>query len=415
MATIDNSVEPIKCVSCSSNINENDCMYDNDYEVAECVSAQGHCYTAIINETLRRGCVGDDFVSDSDICDSAACKKCFGDKFCNNLYDVKTEKCFSSIYNKHDRVTPHVVTCEVNLLEKLGCYHMEDPETNIIRRGCAADLTDQKRIECSKNGENCKICYGDRCNNKHTFEQCLTCDSNINSNCIVPDNMTEIKQCSAYNDECYIFANGTTVRRGCVRDMDVNDIIKCAEFDRLCEKCYSNFNGKYCNERPLIDTCLRCDSETDSNCENHPELIDAAVCSLAQSRTGCFLSYNNDTITRGCMEHLNNTDKWNCAQQMDNCQSCFGQNCNVKVNFQQNCYFCSGTNDTHCAELDGETEIIRCENYSSTCLTGMDDKGVTHRRCSSYPVFDEYDFPNGFKLCYGELCNGDVIDGEILK
>lgn len=325
--------------------------------------------------------------------------------------DSKIEKCFSNIYEKHHEFTPITVTCPLSL-ERLGCYHYEN--SNIIRKGCVSELTNDQRTECAKNGENCKICFGKQCNYKNTFEKCASCDSSVDLNCISPDDSTPLKQCHEYNDKCFTFTDGFTVKRDCVENMNELNSKKCHSNNEQCKICFSSSNGQICNDQPIEDVCVHCDSHTESDCERSPETLKEYFCSVKSSPDGCFLSKYEDVVVRGCLGDLTYFEKRNCLSlEEEGCQNCFGKSCNKRIEFNQKCYFCSGPTDERCSNLSGKKEIITCPNYSSSCLIGIDANGFIHRRCSSYKTFDQFEFPKGFELCFSDLCNDKVIANTV--
>lgn len=97
------------------------------------------------------------------------------------------------------------------------------------------------------------------------------------------------------------------------------------------------------------------------------------------------------------------------------CKSCEGSNCNVKKQFQT-CIECNSKDYAECTRnITNLNKIIECDSYLSTCLTGVDDYGVTHRRCSKDYDKDSVDFQKNFVVCANNSCNTEIYPPNRLQ
>lgn len=97
------------------------------------------------------------------------------------------------------------------------------------------------------------------------------------------------------------------------------------------------------------------------------------------------------------------------------CKSCEGSNCNLKKNFQK-CIFCNSKDDVECTRnMTNSPKTMECDNFLSTCLTGIDDHGVTHRRCSKNYDEDKSAFQKEFVVCANNTCNTDIYPPNRLQ
>lgn len=120
-------------------------------------------------------------------------------------------------------------------------------------------------------------------------------------------------------------------------------------------------------------------------------------------------------MRRGCIQDLDSDLMNHCLKQSATCKSCKGRFCNLKVQFQE-CYTCDGHQHPDCTAIPPSTQVIMCDNYNSTCLTGIDQFGYTHRKCSNIndSTKDLNDFPNGLKICAENKCNNQVYPKDRL-
>lgn len=259
---------------------------------------------------------------------------------------------------------------------------------------------------------------GDTCNFKDELCKCLTCHSETDSNCVANTKSVEVKVCPDYNDnKCYTIINDDkTVQRGCCGP-DKNFRKKCSINENpQCGICINRLKNS-CNDNKLLDTCIECDSITDPLCRNQPEQIKESVCTVEPitDSQGCYLNSSSGEITRGCFEDLDILKTFECQRGSEHCQRCIGQNCNKKVNFQQKCHICNGTEDASCAEAKKNNTVL-CQNYGSSCFVGIDANGFTHRGCitpklasDGVKMFDGEHFKKEFEICYDDLCNGLIM------
>lgn len=282
----------------------------------------------------------------------------------------------------------------------MGCYHYEF--YNKTGKGCVSQLTKQEEDAC-KESKYCKICFGPNCNNRILFKKCFICDSLTDPNCktLVGNNLYETETCDSYESQCFVFINGTYLQRGCLNDMSKEFIMNCNKTLELqCEYC----QGDGCNKKIPSDTCLNCDG---GDCGSNPNKYNQTFCSLKKEPSGCYRKELNGIVSRGCLFDMPSFEWLKCGDKSEICQPCFDVDCNKKISFQQNCYSCNGTESNNC-QSNKDYEQIKCQNYLSSCIAGIDSEGKMHRGCSTGSrTKDSLQYPKGYKLCFDELCNKD--------
>lgn len=98
-----------------------------------------------------------------------------------------------------------------------------------------------------------------------------------------------------------------------------------------------------------------------------------------------------------------------------NCKTCEGKNCNLKKEFQR-CIHCNSRDNVECSQSGMVQTSCICENYLSSCVTGIDAHGHTQRRCSRAIIDDEIEFPNKQVLvCTTNKCNTDIFPSNRLQ
>lgn len=97
--------------------------------------------------------------------------------------------------------------------------------------------------------------------------------------------------------------------------------------------------------------------------------------------------------------------------QIDNCKTCLGENCNLQKEYQQ-CIQCNSRENIECAQNGTVQTSQVCEDYLSTCVTGIDAQGYTHRRCSRFD--DEAHFKQ-MSPCNTSNCNTDIFPPNRLQ
>ena len=137
---------------------------------------------------------------------------------------------------------------------------------------------------CRRQGDSCKTCIGNDCNEKVAFTNCRVCNSTTNVNCIRSPNSFASVTCRDYIDECYSHVDNDIVVRGCLKQ-NAQAQIGCERNNDLCERC----DGPNCNNK-LIDGefCLTCDSENDPNCVQNLNFTMRTQCKLALQQRGCY-------------------------------------------------------------------------------------------------------------------------------
>lgn len=234
---------------------------------------------------------------------------------------------------------------------------------------------------------------------------CVKCDSRRDGNhCFDVKNIDYLDECFSKLGQCYIAIVSGDIVRGCVGDDQYPSEELIQQNEASVEICNDN---RLCNEAKILDTCIVCSGE---ECKA-PSIDMKKGCSFGQTE-GCYLRRDQTEATdRGCVKDLALDEQEKCHRSRNqDCQVCFERNCNQKLNFNQKCYFCNGTEDIDCHEpVTVKHTTITCIDFSSTCLVGIDADGFFHRQCSTNAEKDEQRFPNGYKLCYDDHCNKKVF------
>lgn len=212
---------------------------------------------------------------------------------------------------------------------------------------------------------------------------------------------------------CYTNIVDGKVFRGCVGDrIFPNETSAQMCLDGVkCEVC----SGDYCNQKILMDTCIQCNSADHGiGCKNKPNSQMQAVCTLRQNSitelpTGCYLAVIGDIYERGCVQNLHPRQKRLCGSKSKNCQMCSSPNCNQKVDFNINCFEYNGRVDENSQYQSENTTEIACNDYSKTCVVGIDGSGYLHRRCfQNHEHSLAVAFSHGYKRCFSNLCNDEI-------
>lgn len=139
---------------------------------------------------------------------------------------------------------------------------------------------------CRSEGEFCKTCLANNCNEKTEFQKCRICSSADTVSCIRSPGSVQSKACRNYVDECFVHVKDDVVRRGCIAEGDSQLVSDCGNTD-VCEKCSGGMN---CNNK-IVDGefCFTCDSENDANCRQNLNISMRTQCKLGVQMLGCYL------------------------------------------------------------------------------------------------------------------------------
>lgn len=180
-------------------------------------------------------------------------------------------------------------------------------------RGCMSDLGTDGRAYCIENFAQCNICSSRACNsNPLEFEdklKCVKCGSDENFDCNVVDDSVTATECApttmGYENECYIYYDGSVTRRGCLYEAPADIHSECSDiFSDTCTVC----NQTDCNRTPIINddlifnafhseegkmetiprSCYKCDSTNDPNCVSELNSEMVKICPNAEEDLGCF-------------------------------------------------------------------------------------------------------------------------------
>lgn len=377
-------------------------------ETDTCISSKNECYTFLHDDLVVRGCVNDE--------QQTNIVKCSSRLYCNDQ-KIEIERCFSQAYGSDDVKSKQ---CPL-AIAPLGCYHYGSPVSTI--KGCISELTNSEREYSLKRIKYFKICTnGDNCNSRHSLLSCLSCTSANNSDCISDANSIAPEFCDDYNDVCFArITNENLFERGCLANASEDAIKDCSSNEAKCKTCDRE---DMCNNHNVTDVCVSCSSETDENCRNNiKNVTNRVLCDLdtpsnKSKPLGCYLKIKDDVVTRGCVQDLDSKDLEECTSpDINYCQICRGKNCNEKVGFHQTCHTCIGSFDHGCSypnrfDLDDPYPYtLKCQNYASSCLIGIDEQGYTNRDCGDIAYngyLDVARYGEGMEFCYEDKCNDYV-------
>lgn len=387
-----------------------------------CPDYFGTCYTHVGNDkVVRRGCVGDTNMPTKETCEGLDCEWCGDQNRCNKheLFQSICYECDSKHSNCMNLKSMDTQTCKLTLKAK-GCYHRIEHYGNQthVSRGCLSSLSSAERNACGEHTNTCKTCKSNKCNKQQGFSKCIECSSDVTRNCIWRPEDIKPVICPVYDNKCFTFIGTRQFIRGCLKKQDTNLWTKCKENSKKCEKCDPNSSGDgaICNAKVYnLATCYACDSKDNSLCTKKPEKMPLEICNLVNedpnSNQECYLSIEGDRYKRGCMSSLVEPKQTECRNNVDTCKMCVTKNCNNRKEFHE-CVMCNSNDDPQCVSnaVDSKTGI--CEQYSSICIVGIDDYGVTHRRCCHDYIADIQHFSKGIKSCEGNNCNFKLFPAD---
>lgn len=249
---------------------------------------------------------------------------------------------------------------------------------------------------------------------------CHLCDSVESPNsCLIHPESGLFSTCISEFDQCYTLLIENVIYRGCVSAKD--PFFPNSESSKKCSNpidCKICSDRNLCNSNTVIDTCIKCNgSESTAECVKDLGGNQVVPCSLEvdiRKSDGCYLNVTADTYMRGCMRNLNLNEQIACDERSRQCQSCKYPNCNRKEQFSSECFKCSGDTDPTCAYSVELASKVNCNDYSKTCVTGIDGNGFTQRECISYDHLHS-EFPIGFQTCPKRLCNYKIFPANRLQ
>ncbi|XP_034108700.1 uncharacterized protein LOC117570904 [Drosophila albomicans] len=391
----------VNCVLCDGS--EQAACVRSISDITRQTSCQGSCFTGLYPRSrsvedspfeLARGCLDDLEYDDREACAAGTlenCVACTG-AVCNTD-DVPEQRLSCNYCADESCAELTALTCTA-YRENDQCYiHVGD--LKIESAGCASDL---ERTFLTENRRDLYLCSGDNCNTKDVLNEvgvsCALCNSTAESGCIAGESILA-PVCQHYlYPQCYThITEDGVVQRGCLMDTDDELFDDCLSgTSDTCSTCDSN----NCNTQLYPadwQSCLRCDSNSDANCEKQPASY-AGYCSVYQAEEGCVTSLENGRTRRGCQSELS------CdVSQPGNCRFCENNNCN-SINLAASyvgepgkwqdlplsCHVC--TDAASCATLGTPST---CEgNNKQTCSTVFNEAGVVVARGCSDSVLTDH-------------------------
>lgn len=285
------------CKKCNGNVCNHrtsfqKCLHSNENSIDSteskiCKRYLDHCYVHVSNDTVWRGCMSDFTGNSLDYVLKSRLTLCSGRDNCNN-HQVEPEYCIVC-RGKHDCAhspnTSMREKCPLSVNE-LGCYLHESE--HYVERGCVSKLDVRERSYCQMGDNHCKVCSGDSCNKKVSFQICHVCDSKTSKNdeCLRTPWKTEEMLCPNYTDECYTYVKDDIIKRGCIGDMTIPNIEDCDQNSNECKRCSDK---RSCNDIAIkTDICISCDSKTDPTCATNTTFEIIEECPHSTHSHSCY-------------------------------------------------------------------------------------------------------------------------------
>lgn len=375
----------LQCLSCAYDMNNKSTC---DSEV--CSQYHDECFTHIdvSNNFVRKGCLSK-AIKDPDIgtglmndCQNENhCVKCSDTNDCNNIEPNETnENCIKCDSHSDFFCTFHPtanmsVKCTLSF-KPMGCYLKRD-DNLMVSRGCMSDVDLKTQNTCRNGTTTCKMCMGNDCNLKRSFQLCHTCDSSnaVDGSCIDRPWIAKEEQCTNYLGECYTHVENEVVRRGCIGDGIVAEAKDCSD-SSVCERC-SDSGG--CNSNEIKrESCVTCNSQQDPTCQTNSTYTVYQDCPLSAKPMGCYHLFNPkiNATKRGCVKNLSESENKECDENVENCKKCIGSNCNARKDFER-CLTCDSSVNEHCALNPINVETNVCEHYDDQCFSYIGKSKVT--------------------------------------
>lgn len=295
-----------KFLNCLSDVKNN-----GTHHQKVCRRYEDSCYILAKNDAIRRGCSSDlidspefgfDFYSDGsnrDIFQKCKTENC-------NSRQIESENCMvcsSEDENQcKDNPTDDMMQkCPLRLRNQ-GCYLQLE---GITKRGCVAELDIEDQNMCRIGNSTCKICNGDYCNKKPSFEICKTCSSKDDVNCINSPWASAEKTCPNYMDSCYTHVENGIVKRNCIGDDFVKSVEVCTN-SKHCKPC-SGGDSRCNGEKVVPEICFACDSLKNPKCKTlslYEQQFFVEECPISIKKQGCYhyIDKNDQRHIRGSNE-----------------------------------------------------------------------------------------------------------------
>lgn len=284
-----------KCITTNQDENA------TDHKSKICRRYGDECFIHVSNEIIRKGCMSDiietppivDGIDAADCENDEICVKCSLEDDCNSR-EIAHERCVvcSSENQKNCANFPvdMIQKCPL-VVKEMGCYLKIGDNTE---RGCLSRLNFEQREDCREGNANCKVCYGNGCNEKPTFQECYVCNSKTDGvvNCWSSPWLFDQKRCPNYLDSCYTQAKDGVVIRNCTGDELIPNAEKCEKNSKHCMHC-DNKGG--CNDNVITqETCISCKSADDPTCATNSTFETLENCPLSVQAQQCFHSINEN-------------------------------------------------------------------------------------------------------------------------
>uniref|UniRef100_A0A1B0CYG4 DUF753 domain-containing protein n=1 Tax=Phlebotomus papatasi TaxID=29031 RepID=A0A1B0CYG4_PHLPP len=414
----------LSCVQCDS---------DDDYcssppgEIAQPCTHEvplgrtDQCYTYRLGQgRVERGCLLDPATPSEYIQDCAEdnenCMVC-STPGCNIQPAIEPIQCIvcdeSQDPDCRDLLNHHQPQqCPPGTYDAHGCYRYESNLEHNVIRGCVSDLIGTPRLNDCQMGGICKICDFDNCNSKVNFQECYSCNSGVETDCLrVQNNTRPTAICHEYMDTCaQIIQDGTRLTiRGCTHEVDAIHT-HLHPFRQTCNANLCN-SAIYPGFRAVCHQCAD-GPGCDRNGTETPEYL--LPCRIFFQDDQCYSVLRNQQAVRGCISDTDANSAF-CEASGELCERCVeGQGCNFRPASRPsniNCVSCQG--DPACAWGFPNPTGPLCQEtvwmgQRESCYVGVSPNDQVVRGCTLDPVLG---CPQDHTCthCYANNCNNVAV------
>lgn len=199
----DRVVEIDNCTVCSS-INDPECLSNPTTEMTQICPLNLHrlgCYRKEVDEVVTRGCVFNLSPEERVQCtdkENNVCKPCIGNACNSKVQFQRCVECNSETDGVDCQIKPNSMPDKICNDYMANCFtHIGN---GIVSRGCADDSIVSY---ASNDMENYSLCETDKCNALPIKnEVCISCDSNMDENCVFDSNSSWQEHLQRMTKEC---------------------------------------------------------------------------------------------------------------------------------------------------------------------------------------------------------------------
>lgn len=398
----------LSCVQCTFKINqENDESCITKAQPGLCAVSillgrpSDQCFTSFDTQTLIRDCILTG--ANRLICQNTQCSTCDTNGCNNERYFLR--KCIQCDSSQDPNCIdkPELTglsNCAADNEVDNACFREEKREVGVeltVRRDCVNALSTAEEAQCLLQTNNCKVCFEDECNKKVNFQECYTCDSVTDRNCITFKFAMPFLTCREYLDTCgtAINTDGHTIR-SCSSNLPSSNLQELCEPNR-CNNQIVPRNRLSCHQCHATEECALAQSEETQE-----------FCQIYKPEDACYETTDSLGRThRGC---LSDPDS-NCGER---CNRCITQNCNRNPSSATptlSCITCTPS-EPWCRWGFEPIQATKCVSFipigtTEQCFTRIHENKVAERGCTN----DVVNYCNGIDVESCQTCDTSGCNG----